>query len=284
LRIRFLPHPLTAIFAVLVALFRAMTERRELYVHASVDPVLVSNLREYQDIWHCWSDHFAPVPIHFDHAYGEKSILTSSAAVQAISGGVDSLFTLLRNRGQLVLSAHFSINRIFMVHGFDIPSDAQKGFETARRSLEKATANAGLPITVVRTNIREAGLADDWPLAHGLAIGAILHLFNGANRVGLIAEDHSVRRMVLPWGLNAITNPMMASRYMMIVTDGGRFSRTEKVKHLHAAPEAVANLRVCWEGPTRLTVSLIDDGSIRICAAPPAPISPHTGIGLSAFL
>ncbi len=70
----------------------------------------------------------------------------------------------------------------------------------------------------------------------------------GGYSEGLIPSSLPYHALVLPWGSNPLTDPLLSIRTFAIVHDGAAFTRAEKVKQIAHWRQALQNLRVCWEG------------------------------------
>ena len=83
-------------FAVLALLFHAMRANRDLYVDGEVSSSLLANLVEFQSAWRAWKPKsFTPISIHA-RAEVDDAPSAGRRAVVAVSGGLDSSYTVLR--------------------------------------------------------------------------------------------------------------------------------------------------------------------------------------------
>jgi hypothetical protein len=83
----------------------------------------------------------------------------------------------------------------------------------------------------------------------GAALASCLHQFSGRAGVAVIGADESYGHLALPWGSNPATNHLLSGDELDIHTEGGGFTRTERVAFISRYPDIAARLRVCWEGP-----------------------------------
>jgi len=110
------------------------------------------------------------------------------------------------------------------------------------------TGTLGIPLATVRTNWREV-LSRDWRMEYHLALAACLFQFRGLANVGVSGACEDYGHLVVPWGSNPVTNPLLGGGGFEFHTEGGGFTRTERVRLISERPEIAAMLRVCWEGP-----------------------------------
>jgi hypothetical protein len=82
---------------------------------------------------------------------------------------------------------------------------------------------------------------------YGAGLTACLRNWEGSVGSALIGAGEDYAHLVIPWGTNPISLPMLSTPSFEVVYDGAGFTRTEKVAALSNWPEALRNLRVCWE-------------------------------------
>jgi hypothetical protein len=229
---------------VLAALHRAMRSGRALRVRgAPASPSLLCNLDEFQRAWAMWRpERLRVVPVSADAVQEARA---PAAAIAAFSGGVDSCHTVLCGADAALSRA---LRAALMVHGFDIPRDDAAGFAGALARARRSLAGVELELIPVETNIR-SGV--DWLDAHGLCLAAALSLLAGGYGAGVISATGTWRQLVLPWGSNPLTDPLLGSRSFEIVHAGAAVDYIDKVRALAAWPAALENLRVCWQGEKR---------------------------------
>lgn len=234
-------------FAVVAALFAAMREGRPIHIDGPVTATLLRNLEEFQEAWTLWRSSFRRVAITADQILPVQQP-ASRRGVFAVSGGVDGTFALLRHHG-----GHAGLRTArpvcaMVVHGFDIPLHERSAFERAHRSISDVTNTLGIPLTTVRTNWREL-FSNEWTMEYHIALAACLFQFRGLANVGVSGACEDYGHLVLPWGSNPVTNNLLAGGGFDLHTEGGGFTRTQRVRLICDYPEVAAKLRVCWEGP-----------------------------------
>lgn len=233
--------------AVIATIFRAMTTGSDIVAHGSVSRTLLENIEDFQDAWSAWMPQYRKVSISADKEMADPSTGMRRSIV-AFSGGVDATFSLWRHaRSQ---TPHMTdVKTALLVHGFDIPLHRTTEFKVATDSARRIADAAGVHLVTVETNIRSIGLAERWPYTYVPALSSCLHLFDDRHDVGIIGSDEPYVALIIPWGSNPITNPLLSSGRFHIKYDSGGFTRTQKVKALATWSPALENLRVCWQGP-----------------------------------
>jgi len=231
---------------LLGVLFRAMATGTPLRVHGSVSPSLLDGLVEFQRAWSCWRPGtYRVVGIEADEER-EEPPAEGDEVLMPFSGGVDSAFTAWRcRRGDAELRRP-RLAAGLMIHGFDIPLEDAAGFAGAARGSGAMLSSLGMELVPLATNFREQ--PGDWEDAHGTALAACLTLLKGRFRSALVASSYPYSALILPYGSNPVTDPLLSSDSFRIRHDGADVAKVEKVKAIAPWPEARRNLRVCWEG------------------------------------
>jgi hypothetical protein len=244
-----LPPPLQVHdFAVLSALIVAMREGRPVHVEGPVTEALIRGLEEFQEAWALWRTRYTPVRITADQIVPVETPSTRRGMF-AFSGGVDGTFALLRHhKARAGLRTARPVGAM-LVHGFDIPLGEQQAFDRARAGVAEVIGALGLPLAVVRTNWRSEA-SKVWPQEYLAGLSACLHQFRGLANVGVLGAGEDYAHFEPPWGSNnPITNHLLSGGGFEIHTEGGGFTRTQRVALINDYPEIAAKLRVCWEGP-----------------------------------
>jgi hypothetical protein len=170
----------------------------------------------------------------------------SGEAIMAFSGGVDSAFSAFRHNTGRCGRLRRTLRAGVMVLWYQNSQECNEVLDRAAEKSAKMLASLDMDLIRVGTNFREMG--DNWEDAHGAAIAAALMLLQGRYGEGLIASTEPYKSLVLPFGSNPVTDPLMSSDSFRIIHDGAAFTRSEKVREIANWPEALQYLRVCWEG------------------------------------
>jgi hypothetical protein len=190
-----------------------------------------------------------PVRLEATDGYAPTSPSPGARAALMLSGGLDSLALLRKNREDFPLDHPRSHARGFFVHGFDIPEDADlsaRRYERALAGLAAAAEDAALGLVPVRTNLRSLG--SRWPEEHQSGgCAAVAHACADRVRAIEIAASYTWRTL-FPYGSHPSLDLHYGSDDVTIRhADAGR-GRVEKMRMLAAWPAGLAALRVCWEG------------------------------------
>lgn len=212
-----------------------------LRLDGQVDEVLVRNAGSAASILNSWFPQLKPL----------SSISTDSQVVGArssgvgcfFSGGVDSFHSVLANLDR--------ITHLIFVEGFDIPLEKTELLEKARTALGAAASDLGLPLIIVRTNVKE--YAESHSLLwgrhyHGAALGAVAQAL--APTLGTVIVPASYQTSDLhPWGSHPDLDPLWSSSQVTIEHHGTDASRPAKVASFADHQVALDHLRVCYLNP-----------------------------------
>ena len=195
-----------------------------------------------------WRTKYTPVRITADQIMPAET-QTTRRGMFAFSGGVDGTFALLRHhKARAGLRTARPIGAM-LIHGFDIPLGEQDAFDRARANVAEVIGALGLPLSVVRTNWQSEACTA-WLQEYLAGLSACLHQFRGFANVGVLGAGEDYAHLTQPWGSNnPITNHLLSGSGFEIHTEGGGFTRTQRVRLICDYPEIAAKLRVCWEGP-----------------------------------
>jgi hypothetical protein len=232
---------------VVALVMQAMLERRTLIIKdGAVTRELLSNLTEFRDAWVSWCpDKYSR--IEFEPYTIEDRAQRGPRAVAAFSGGVDGTFSVWRHTHKTAGYRAQDIKYAAVVHGFDIPLRDVAAFSAVMASATPRLARLGVQAVPVATNFSHLSTVAGSHV-FGPAVASVLWQFAGECGTGILGSSHPYRHLLLAWGSNPITDPLLASSEFRITLDGAALSRAEKVKELARWPEAVSDLRVCWEG------------------------------------
>lgn len=236
---------------VLAVVFRAMRAGDDLRVHGRVSASLLRNLSEVVRVFAAWRPKvYAAVDVSAEEERDDPPPAARAGAVTGLSGGVDSSFTTWRHLSGRAGRWSRPLAAAVVVHGFDVPLSDKDVYERvyARQAAWIAEISGGaVPAVRVATNLRSLG--PDWTDACGAGVAAVLTMFSRGAREGLIAGETTYAHLVLPDGVNPITDHLLGSHAFPIAHDGAAFERHDKLRALADAPGGLAWLRVCWEGP-----------------------------------
>lgn len=232
---------------VLGAFFIAATNEADLVVHGQVSPSLLRNLIDFRNAWKTWWPFgFSARGIEADtEAEDLPAPGNPPKAICAYSGGVDSNFTIYRHMLMGLGRQKRNISSALLIQGLDMPLSQDDRFNRVTANSRKLLENIGIDLITLKTNFREVN--PDWNNTHGAAIASSLMLFKKEFSEGIIASTYSYHKLLLPWGSNPISDPLMSSKSFEIVHDSAHWARFSKILALTQWPEAYEKLRVCFE-------------------------------------
>jgi len=218
-------------------------------------PMLVEGLYTAHAWWTSWGGMPFPMPVIETHGRGDRRALTGfQRGVAFLSGGVDSLHTLMRNHRLYRPDDPAYIRDALFIHGFDIGKRARdpedERLRTAVRHLQPLAAEAGLRLISCRTNLRHLPSKPDfWYSRHnGPALAAVGHAAILGPAFLFIGASHDIAHPV-PIGSHPAVDGLFSSQRIAVIHDGARYSRFQKVRELASWPAALAALRVCPGDP-----------------------------------
>ena len=238
-------------FAVATVLM-AMKRARQLKIHGTVAPSLLRNLEEFQAIWGSWlPQRLTPVPMQADVEQELAVSPPDRPAIATFSGGVDSCYTAFVHGQGRAGRRQESLQAGLLIHGLDIDLKQTAVFDQAVARSQRILDSLGLPLIAMTTNFR-AALDIDWQMGYATALASALMMLQGRFRVGLIPSSYSYSAQRFVAGSNPLSDRWLGSDGFAIVHDGAANQRWQKISAIADWPEAMAHLRVCWEGPQTL--------------------------------
>ena len=173
---------------------------------------------------------------------------------QLLTGGVDSVHTLVRNRAEFPPDHPASLREALFVEGLSFPeSDDAKRRSLDRRGLAavRAIASAGgLEVTRVRTNV--LSLHGDLEFfsqrSHGSFLAACGLLCARVLTDFAVNASHSFKTGYRPWGSHPEIDPEFSTSAVAVRYQGEDATRLEKVREI-ARSSFLDSLFVCGQGP-----------------------------------
>lgn len=230
-------------------IFYAMRLGQGIRVHGRMSCDALRNLNEFQDAWILWNgSRYSKVDIIARDTIDGIHIPKSAEAIVAFSGGVDSIFTLLRHATGVLDLASYPVGRsVLLVHGFDVSLEKPEQLEALKERTAPFLKELNLEVRTIRTNLKTLAL-QDWEDSHAAQLACCLHNYSHEFGYGLIGSTEPYDALVLPWGSNPATDHLLSSAAFRIVHDGAAYSRTRKVEEIARHAAAMAAVKVCWEG------------------------------------
>jgi hypothetical protein len=233
-------------FAALATVFYAMRRDKALHINGPVSRAMLRNLEEFQEAWALWSPSYKIIDITAQSEFYDVEP-KERTGVFAYSGGVDSVFSLLRHKYEITRRRTCRPVAACLVMGFEIALHQQDAFKVAAASAAHNLSQLGIPLVVVKTNWTDH-LCGEWTNEFAAGLAACLHQFAGLANFGVMGADEDYAHIVLPWGSNPASNPFLSGGSFEVITEGSGFTRTQRVKAISEYNELARNLRVCWEG------------------------------------
>lgn len=223
-------------------------------IEGQVCPMLVEGLYTAHAWWTSWGGMPAAAPEIETAARGRRRVSPASPrrAVGFLSGGVDGLHMLMRNRHLYREDDPAYIREALVIHGFDIGKRARdpetERYRMVLRRLAPVAAEVGLRLIPCRTNLRHLPSKPDfWASRHnGAALAAVGHAATLGPALLFIGGTHHVTNP-FPMGTHFAVDGHFSSQRVTIMHEGSRYFRIDKVRDLASWPAAVAALRVCHE-------------------------------------
>lgn len=243
--------------AFLAACFPLAALHREtrVRIEGRACPMLIEGLRTAFAWWSSWGGMPAKPPEIETVVSGSRAAANGPRhAVALVSGGVDSLHLLMRNRQLYHPDDPAYIRDAIFIHGFDIGKRARdpenERYRSALRRLEPVAAEIGVRMVPCRTNLRHLpSKSGFWANRHsGAALAAVGHAAVLGAGFLFIGGTYHVATPV-PVGSHPAVDGLLSSQRVTVIHDGSRFSRLQKVRDLATWPTALAVLRVCPGSP-----------------------------------
>lgn len=214
-------------------------------------PMLVEGLYTAHAWWASWGGMPTPAPAIEPLPRGRGYVSSAPRrAVAFLSGGVDGLHMLMRNRQNYRKDDPAYIRDALFIHGFDIGKRARDAendrYQMAWRRLEPIAAEMGVRLVSCRTNLRHLPTQPGfWYHRHnGAALVAVGHAATAGPTFLFVAASHDVANPV-PIGTHPAIDGLFSSQRVTVIHDGARYPRFQKVRDLASWPTALAGLRVC---------------------------------------
>jgi len=232
-------------------LFPMMEDGSDVLIEGRVSPSLLENLETYMAIWQAWEPSlYKQVLIRATEEIEAPPPAVPGETIMPFSCGVDSSYTALRHHRQLVGRRNRRIGAAIVMNGFDIWLDQPNAADMFKGVLKRAQAMLGslsIPCIPMTSNYHE--LPTIWGHGFGTHLVSGLRLLGARFDAALFPNDEPYAIPITPWGSTPLTNPLLSSRHFAVIDDGAESSRIDKIELIKSWPEALQNLRVCYENP-----------------------------------
>ena len=244
-------------FVAAVAVPAIRNGERRISVAGSVCPRLRDGVAAAAGLFRAWYRVPFPAPVvEPDGGFVAPRARSPRLAGIFASGGVDSSFSIRRNRRDLPPGHPRSYRRAIRVRDLAFPFDAapeRKSHIEARssRAVSAVAAAADLDVTEIATNA--AGVEPEFEVfnrwTHGSVLAAAGLAADGALTDVTVSASHDVRSGVRSWGSHPILDPLFGTAAREIHHEGIESTRMEKVAEIARWPAALEVLYVCTGGP-----------------------------------
>jgi hypothetical protein len=222
----------------------AMTRGERLEIPLPVDPLLSRNFDHLQGVWRAWWPALSTIEVRAPAAAG---LATGPRVVSCFSGGLDSLYTLIRNHDRFPPGHARRITDLMLVHGADVPVEDAVTFGRLKARYAALAGEFGVRLVDPRTNFRSGSLGRlSWSdLTHAPCLAACAAML-GADYGCLLIPSGAAYRAFRPWGSTPLTDPLLSMTRLRVEHDGAELSRPEKTEVLSTHPVVQRQIRVCW--------------------------------------
>lgn len=226
----------------------AMKKGLDLEVSGNFDPVIVRNLEKLSVVWSQYRpDKFfraCKIIVSDGEFRDEKSSNLRKKldkSVMAFSGGVDSMYALLRNRQ---MSNSHRVDHCVMINGFGYDLSESSFFKEQFTKNSEFLGLYGVSLCDIETNYKK--VVAWYPFFHSMGIATVLNLFGAKYDIGAIGLDYTYKeeQELGPWGNLSLLNGLYSSSSFLIDPIGADRERVEKIKFLNEQ-DALKYITVC---------------------------------------
>ena len=224
-------------------IFPMMKEGGEFVLDGKVSRSVLDNFVMFCRLWNIWfPEIYKPVTLTAeivadDYRPDNRKMIT------AFSGGLDAAYTTYKYKKGMDSHFKYDVEAAVMIWGADIPLKDKEQFDAAFAQAKNMTDDIDVRLIPVVTNYREQ--KGNWSYEYGSVVVACLEFFSKKYFYGA-ASDASIHHFALPWGMNPVTDPYLASDTFRFVSDGHEHLRTERAGFIKDWAAGLENLRVCW--------------------------------------
>ena len=214
----------------------AMSIGRDIVFEDPLCPVWLKNIPKVIEQYSKW---FGWKKIKIESGSNDAPI-TKTGKLRALcfSGGVDSFYSLL--------TYPQPIDKLIMVHGYDIDINDTDGGRLAYDHVKPVAAAKGIDAVILKTNLREHHIAGrKYRYTYGGALAAAGFLVSGVNE--LIISSGFRYDEAQPDGSNWELDPLRSSTEVKIIHYGAELIRDDKLRTIAQNPLLKKHLHVCQQ-------------------------------------
>ena len=169
------------------------------------------------------------------------------AASLSFSGGLDSTFSALRLGHRKAGPGAPRLGQLVIVQGLDSRLDQPDGLARMVARVAPLARDAGVALSVVRTDVWPLGAAL-WPQTATPLMAPALAMFAHRYPTGIIGGGIPYGAGRVGLGHPAILDQFCSGAAFRMTTDGAGVTRAQKLRFLLDYPETLRHLRVCLGG------------------------------------
>ncbi len=210
-----------------------------LVTEGKIDKKFLIGLEKIQNIYCTWNNSFKRITTKGEHReHREPGELSGKRVAMFFSGGLNSFYTLLKNRD--------IITDLIFVHGLDIKLPNMKLREKVAAKIHEIASHFKKNVIEIETNVRESlDVFAEWEgMSQGAALASIGHLLSSEFRKVYIPAALAHSNMV-PWGCHPQVDPHWGSSSLEFISDGAEVTRMKKVAYVSKNDSALQYIRVC---------------------------------------
>jgi hypothetical protein len=236
----------------------AMACGEDIEVESPISERLAYNLRGYQAVFLTWyPEFFKPIQIHHAGFHAELPT-TNGRAAMTFSGGVDSFFTLFKQRPDHEVMPAYQVRdgvKIF----FNMARYDREAFNRRVAQLGPALADMDFNLIPANTNTRRFLAGDTlnekfWFLNKTFVceLTSVGMLLSGEiGRYFLPSGWHFTESG--PSGSSWLTDPMLTTEWYETIHHSATYTRAERIAAIADRPIVQRNLSVCLDKPDQNT-------------------------------
>jgi hypothetical protein len=234
-------------------LLPCMYYQEDLKIYAPVSNSLLANISKVQNIMTNWYPELKKIKISSPIFYDSHLKNNKNSVGCFFSGGVDSLYTLLKHQKE--------ISNLILVHGFDIDLDNEKLWLKTLDGVQIIAKELNKKIITVKSNIRELTdkrYARRWKKHHdsnggswwasilyGSSLASVGLCLQAELDLAFIACSGTPYEKLTPWGSHPDLDKFWSTKKLEFRHDEIE-TRMNKIKYLSKYPSFLRNLRVCY--------------------------------------
>ena len=231
------PSRFDASFSVWALLPKAMEDGFDIYIKQPLDPKVAANAERLSQVWEMWlPDRYSSVKVRGQGEWA-RTPRNRLPLVQLFSGGVDSTYSILKNRD--------SKNPGFVVTLSRFDKVKLKNYAGLIAQTEPLLKHLNYTRLIITNNVQHRHFS----FTHAITLASCLFFVSDLFDAGTIAADSTYQSefAIWPWGNNHFTNGFFTGTDFAVRTVGSEAGRTEKIAAIADAGIDLRCLSFCRE-------------------------------------